>query len=91
MDRKVNPRKQITAPTSLHELRLKLCEMYADVSNDKAMVPQADAAANVAGKIINITKLELDAAKLTGRAIADAPAAFLAGANDKAQILSEAK
>lgn len=65
----VNPRKQINAPKSLGELRENLCDMYADVSNDRAMVPQADAASNVAGKIINITKLELEAAKLAGRKV----------------------
>ena len=79
MERTVNPRKQITAPQSLHELRQQLCEMYADVSNDRAMVPQADAAANVAGKIINISKLELEAAKLTGKALESGPAEFLTG------------
>ena len=75
----VTPRKQITAPTDLHELRQQLCDMYADVSNDRAMVPQADAAANVAGKIINITKLELEAAKVSGREIGAAPRRFLLG------------
>jgi hypothetical protein len=41
--------------------------MYADVSNDRAMVPQADSASNVAGKIINITKLEIEASRLAGK------------------------
>ena len=83
MERTVNPRKQITAPQSLHELRQQLCEMYADVSNDRAMVPQADAAANVAGKIINITKLQLEATKLSGKALEGAPAGFLTGGGDE--------
>ena len=68
-ERTVQPRKQIKAPTNLHELRQQLCEMYADVSNDSAMVPQADAASNVAGKIINITKLELESARFAKREI----------------------
>jgi hypothetical protein len=63
----VEPRRQIKPPQSLHELREQLCQMYADVSNDRAMVPQADSASNVAGKIINITKLELDAARMAGK------------------------
>jgi hypothetical protein len=66
MERTVKPRKQIEAPKSLNELTQRLAEMYADVSNDRAMVPQADAAANVAGKIINIAKLQLDAARYAG-------------------------
>jgi hypothetical protein len=61
-----NPRKMIKAPNSLHELREQLCQMYADVSNDRAMVPQADSASNVAGKIINITKLEIEASRIAG-------------------------
>ena len=65
------PRKQIKAPESLNDLRDHLCQIYADVSNDRAMVPQADAAANVAGKIINITKLEIEAAKLAGRTVSE--------------------
>ena len=63
----VLPRKQIKPPKSLHELRAELCQMYADVSNDRAMVPQADSASNVAGKIINITKLEIEAARMAGK------------------------
>ena len=67
----INPRKQIQPPLSLPALRDHLCEMYADVSNDRAMVPQADAAANVAGKIINISKLEMEACKLSGEKLRD--------------------
>ncbi len=67
MTTRVEPRKQIKAPQSLHELREQLCQMYADVSNDRAMVPQADSASNVAGKIINITKLQIEAAKISGK------------------------
>jgi len=66
MERTVKPRKQIEAPQSLTELTIRLAEMYADVSNDRAMVPQADAASNVAGKIINIAKLQFEAAKFAG-------------------------
>ena len=66
MERTVKPRKQIEAPKSLSELTLRLSEMYADVSNDRAMVPQADSASNVAGKIINIAKLQFEAAKFAG-------------------------
>ena len=79
MSAQVNPRKQIKAPQSLHELRMRLCEMYADVSNDRAMVPQAATASHVAGKIINITKLELEGARLAGRKLTGAPASFLLG------------
>lgn len=67
MTTKIEPRKYVAAPKSLHELRQQLCQMYADVTNDRAMVPQADSASNVAGKIINITKLELEAARMTGK------------------------
>jgi len=60
-------RKNVKTPESLSELRDSLCQLYADVSNDRAMVAQADAAANVAGKIINITAMEIEAYKLSGR------------------------
>ena len=59
-------RTHIKAPSNMNELRLHLAQMYADVTNDRNMVPQADTAANVAGKIIGICKLELEAATLTG-------------------------
>jgi hypothetical protein len=78
-ERTVAPRKQINPPENLHDLRKHLCEMYADVSNDRAMVPQADAAANVAGKIINITKLELEAARMAGKDLGALPKQFLLG------------
>jgi len=57
--------------------------MYADVSNDRAMVPQADSASNVAGKIINITRLELEAARLAGKKLAGKPAAFLLSSTEE--------
>jgi hypothetical protein len=79
-ERTVAPRKQIAAPTNLHELRMQLCQMYADVSNDRAMVPQADAASNVAGKVINITKLELEAARFAQREVNEQ---FLLGGAEK--------
>jgi hypothetical protein len=66
MERTVMPRKQIEAPKSLAELQLRLSEMYADVSNDRAMVPQADSASNVAGKIVAISKLQFDAIRFSG-------------------------
>lgn len=72
-------RKMVKNPESLSELRASLCQMYADVSNDRAMVAQADAAANVAGKIIHITQLELEAYKLGGKT----------GKLDKKFLLSE--
>ena len=87
----VVPRKQITAPKNLHELRLRLCEMYADVSNDRAMVPQADSASNVAGKIINITKLELEAARLAGKDLGTFNNQFLLGTGSDAGNQKPAK
>ena len=76
----IEPRRQIKPPQSLHELRAQLCQMYADVSNDRAMVPQADSASNVAGKIINITKLEIEASRLAGK---NADNKFLLGEGTK--------
>jgi hypothetical protein len=60
-------RKHVDEPKNIGEVRTGLAQMYADVSNDRAMVPQADTAANVAGKIYNICKLELELMKLTGK------------------------
>ena len=74
-------RKMIQAPVSLAELRNQLCQMYADVSNDRAMVAQADSASNVAGKIINITRLELEALKISGRKPGNNSSAFLLSEN----------
>ena len=78
----IEPRRQIKPPQSLHELRMQLCQMYADVSNDRAMVPQADSASNVAGKIINITKLEIEASRLAGK---NADNKFLLGEGNKGE------
>jgi hypothetical protein len=66
MERTVNRRTQIEAPKNLVELNSHLMEIYADVSNDRAMVAQADTAANVAGKIHNLTRLQMEALKMTG-------------------------
>jgi hypothetical protein len=55
-----------TAPKNLSQVRNALCDMYAEVMNDRRMSVQVTEGANALGKVIGSCKVHLEACKISG-------------------------
>ena len=51
--------------TNITELNKSLCDAYMTLSKDRAFCPQAHEMANMAGKILNAQKIQMEYAKMT--------------------------